>query len=386
MAQPKTQGNLFERNPKKVIFLLLLLFLIVITLVAEKILEYRLRPNVYRLGATRYIKLRELGPFYADVLEPTDLGMKLTDGLARKGYRVRVDANGFIIPSKIYDHPDVTMVFLGGSTTECMYMDEENRFPYLVGRLLEEKTGKRINSYNGGKAGNNSLHAINLLLNKIIPIKPDIVVFMENINELSVLLYQKTYWTVGNARSPLIDKPASLKTVGKNLEEDFHLLRDLLIPNLAREFRKITLHFRNLDEFHAARGQKVQIDQDYLVNEFSLNLQTLVNICQARNITPVLMTQANRLTENPDPYVRKMMQMLEKEQGISYKDYRNIYDKFNETIVAVGLKNHLPVIDLAQSVPPDKDFFVDLVHFNDDGSQYAARIISDKLAPLLRGN
>ena len=386
MDQPKAPGNLFERNPQKIIFLVVLGFLIIVTYAAEKVLEFRMRPQVYRLGATRYVKLRELGPGYADVLEPTDLGLKLSDGLARKGYPVRVDDNGFIIPSKIHERPDLTIVFLGGSTTECLYMEEENRFPYVVGRLLEEKTGKKTNSYNGGKAGNNSLHAIDLLINKIIPLKPDVVVFMENINDLSVLLYQKTYWTVGNARSPIIDKPATLKTVGKNLEEDFHLLRDLLIPNLAREFRKISLRFRNLDEFQGSRGKQIQIDENYLVHEFSLNLQTLVSICQARNLTPVLMTQANRLTAQPDPFVRRVMQRLEQEQGISYADYKKIYDKFNAAIVAVGAKNHLTVIDLAGEVPPAKEFFVDLVHFNDHGSRYAAKIISERLAPLVGAN
>ena len=56
---------------------------------------------------------------------------------AQKPYVLRVDRQGFIMPSKIHDHPDLTIAFLGGSTTECIYVDEDNRFPYLVGRLLE---------------------------------------------------------------------------------------------------------------------------------------------------------------------------------------------------------------------------------------------------------
>ena len=56
------------------------------------------------------------------------------------------------MPSKVHDHPDLTLAFLGGSTTECIYVDENNRFPYLAGRLIEEQTGLKVNSYNAGRA------------------------------------------------------------------------------------------------------------------------------------------------------------------------------------------------------------------------------------------
>ena len=90
--------------------------------------------------------------------------------------------------------PDKVIVFLGGSTTECMFVDEDHRFPYVAGQILEQETGAKINSYNGGMSGSNSLNAIDILINKVIPLKPDVVVFMENINDLSTLLYEGTYW------------------------------------------------------------------------------------------------------------------------------------------------------------------------------------------------
>jgi lysophospholipase L1-like esterase len=384
MTQDKTQKNLWERNPKKVLFLLFFLFLLVATFLAEKFLEYKQRPNVYRLGATRYVKLRELGPGYADVLVPTDLGLELTEGLERKGYRVRVDDNGFLMPSKIHHHPEATVVFLGGSTTECLYMDEDQRLPYVAGRLLEAETGQKINSYNGAKSGNDSLHCLNLLINKVIPLHPEIVVFMENVNDLSTLLYEGSYWTNSTARSPIIDKQANFKTVGKNFQESFHLLRDLLIPNLARQFRKFTAAVGKTDEFQGVRGRKIRIDQDHLVREYRMNLQMIVNICKARKITPVLMTQENRLKDRPDPLIAKLTGLIERQQGISYREYKQIYDQFNDAVLAVGLENQITVIDLAGRVPQEKEYMVDMVHFNPRGARYAAGIIADTLAPLLR--
>ena len=48
-----------------------------------------------------------------------------SDGLVQKPYRVRTDANGFMLPYNHYDKPDLTLVFLGGSTIACIYVDED---------------------------------------------------------------------------------------------------------------------------------------------------------------------------------------------------------------------------------------------------------------------
>ncbi len=60
-----------------------------------------------------------------------------------------------------------------------------------------------------------------------------------------------------------------------------------------------------------------------------------------------------------------------------------MYDLFNDTIRQVGQKNGVAVIDLAKEVPPDKEHLYDMVHFNDDGSRLAAKIIAAQLKPLV---
>src|SRR4030042_516486 len=117
--------------------------------------------------------------------------------------------------------PDLPIDFFGGSTTECVYVDEDNRVPYLAGRLLERQTHLKVNSYNAGRSGNDTLHCINVLMNKVVNLKPDLVVLMENINDLAILMYDKTYWNHHPSRSPLMEKPPTLKTVGRDLEQPF---------------------------------------------------------------------------------------------------------------------------------------------------------------------
>ena len=81
------------------------------------------------------------------------------------------------------------------------------------------------------------------------------------------------------------------------------------------------------------------------------------------------MTQANRVTANPDPVVAAYIGKCGRDTGISYQDFKRLYDLFNETIREVGRKKGVLVIDLAREVPPDKEHLYDLVHFNEAGLQ-----------------
>jgi lysophospholipase L1-like esterase len=385
MDNAPNRKNWLERNPKKILGALVLLAIGGLAVATEKLLARKNHGLIHPAGIQRSIKLREFNPLYRDVLIPSPEAMRMSDGLVQKPYVLRVDRQGFIMPAKIHDHPDLTIAFLGGSTTECVYVDEDNRFPYLVGRLLEHQTHLKVNSYNGGRSGNNTLHCLNVLLNKVVNLKPDIVVLMENINDLAILMYDKTYWNNQPSRSPLLEKPPTFKTVGKDLEQTFHLVRDLTFPNLSRELKQLSLFGGQgkKDEFHGVRGKKITIDQDLLVREFSLNLQTFINICRAREITPVLMTQASRLTESPDPLIQKAMQSLEVSQGITYTDFKGAFDRLNQTIRDVGAKNQVLVIDLAREIPPVKENIADVAHFNDRGSRLVAARIAAALTPII---
>jgi hypothetical protein len=382
------QGNRLERHAKKILFLLVVLIIGGMALVTEKILAYRAQPNLYYPGIKRYVKLRESRPLFSDVLIPPQNTMEISDSLVKKGYPFRIDANGFIMPSKIHPDPQLTLAFLGGSTTECAYVDEENRFPYLAGRLLEKKTGLRTDSYNAGKAGNTSLHSLDVLLNKVIPVKPDVAVMMHNVNDLAVLIFEKSYWTKNPYRSPLVEIKPSFKTAMKSIEESFHIMRDLYLPHLSRQLKNfyyyVVGHKFPVDEFKQARGHKIQIDKNRLVSEFSMNLQTFVDISRARKITPVLMTMANRLKDHPDAFIQSLHRTtVESGTGLNYKDFKELFDLFNQTIRKVAAANNVLVIDLDRKVPKEKELMYDVVHLTDAGSKYVADVIAAELNPVV---
>ena len=185
---------------------LVLILILAATYGAEKLLAYiNHTHNLVLFSERRYINLREILPGVDTVDVPPDRAVRESDGLVQKPYRVRTDSQGFMLPYNRYEKPDLTLVFLGGSTVACIYVEEESRFPYLVGNLLAQKTGKKITSINSGVGGNNSLHSLDILLNKIIPLRPDVVVMMHNINDLVALIYDRTYWSKNPTRAAIVN-------------------------------------------------------------------------------------------------------------------------------------------------------------------------------------
>ena len=380
---PPPGKNFFERHAKKILAVLVVLAILVLALVADKILAYKTAAPGPPLE--RYVRLRELAPLSFEVLHPPARIFDTAAGSKPRPVYLRVDDQGFLMPSRVHDHPDLTLAFLGGSTTECRVVPEDSRFPYLVGRRLEEALAVKVNSYNAARSGNNSLHSINILLHKLMPLSPDVVVMMHNINDLVALLYEQTYWNNNASRRVIVTvKP----TLTGQVRGFFQVLREDTVPHLYRAITELSQRLRGdngqeVDEFKNVRGRKVVIDRDYLLREFRSNLQMFVDMCRDRQITPVLMTQPNRLAGNLDPGTWKEVKVMEA-QGIKFEQFEELHGLFNQAIREVGAANHVLVVDLAREIPADPDYVYDPVHLTEKASKLAAQIISRELTPLAK--
>jgi hypothetical protein len=111
------------------------------------------------------------------------------------------------------------------------------------------------------------------------------------------------------------------------------------------------------------------------VGQFEMNLQAFISLCRARHIVPVLMTMPSRFKAKPDRNVADSVRAT----GLSYGQFKDLFDTFNEAIRQKAQENHILLIDLAREVPQTREFMYDIVHYNDKGSIKAARIISTQL-------
>lgn len=354
------KNNIFQNNQKLSITFFSIAIISVFSLVLYKIITYDfisdndgkekysiLDQVIYKIRCndTRNIRLRELKPNHDYVRKPQSYPT-----LEAKEYQLRTDSNGFIKPSFIHQNPQIQIFFLGGSTTECENVDEEYRFPYLTGRILEQKLKLKINSDNGAKSGNNSIHSINIIINKLLPLNPDVIVLMHNINDLSALFFEGSYWN----NNPTI---STISCANKNIDR-----------NLKNDQWKYSSWYNKL--------LANKIEQDKIIKLFEENLKIFIAISRSKNITPVLMTQANRIENDPNFKTERNNKELD-------QLYQNLYIKFNNSIRKIALEQNILLIDLAKQIPGDKKYIYDVVHFNKEGSVLAGKLIANQLAPLI---
>jgi lysophospholipase L1-like esterase len=365
--------------------LLIILINLIIIAVLDRLIGWIFKAPVEGRSVyhERSIRLRQFESNLDIMQYPSDYYMSNTDGLERKAVKFRTDELGFLKPSKKHEQPDINIFFIGGSTTECQYVEESKRFPVVAGNLIEEETGFKVNSYNGGRSGNNTLHSIDILLNRILPLKPDMVLMMHNVNDLIILLYAGTYWNEHFNRSPVVDQEIVLDRQPTLFSLSKRIFR-FITPHL--HFQTKNLFYRTkaafgtapeaVDEWAGIRRGKLKYSKEWMVSEFKKMLRTFVAVCKIHNVTPVLMTQQNRYTENPDQLIQRIMKQMNDDFGIEYNEFRTIYNEFTESIRAIAKEENILLIDLDVEIPRNKEFIYDTFHLNDKGSLLAAKVIS----------
>jgi len=366
----------FERNPKKTIFALIFIVVFLIISATEMILGLFVDDGWPGVSLNdNHIRIVEYAPNINTKIHPTDEYIKSfrTEGLLEKEYIFRTDSLGYIKPSFIHSKPELTIVFLGGSSTECAFVNEENRFASL--RLLEEKTAKKVNSINAGVSGLHSLSNLNKLINRIIPLQPDYVVMMNNLNDLSTLIYTGSYWNTSNRA--LVENKEKI-SIGLRCRR----LLKTVIPYIYTSLKSIILSNNGSDEWAKYRNNSLDIQQKKILVSFSRSIESFIQICKIWGIEPVLMTQANRFNENSYEKKDIATENLLK-QGFDYIKYKNIYDLMNSEVRKIAVYNNITLIDLEKLIPSESNYLYDNFHLSDTGSILAAEIISQHFVNLI---
>lgn len=283
---------------------------------------------------------------------------------------VRTDERGYILPSKRFADPDLTLAFLGGSTTECAAVTEELRFPALVSALLEDR-GLRVNSLNAGRAGNTTQESLFILLDRVVFDSPDVAVLMHAANDVGVLARVGGYrWRTSRELSWLSFARWSLQEASSR-------------SWLAGAFRKwLTIGEGARPEGFAQRANLARERVNVPTAPFARRLRAFVGVARGFGIEPVLMTQP--AISMVTPLTPEWVSMANQE-------------RFNRAVRQVAREEGVVLIDLVQHLMdeiPDwneeMEIFYDGIHVTDRGSRVyaehiAARLVEEVLPRLRPG-
>lgn len=341
-------------RPMKTKFLLLIFSTIVVLLTVELALKlFWLNPYAGS-GADKILKLRV---HHENINQQFDRG-QIDKECPTVLYRT--NNRSYLEPAIRFDNPDLTIVFLGGSTTECIAVDEQKRFPFLISKLLEDK-GLRVNSLNAARSGGTLHDSINILLNHVILEHPDVVVLMHAVNDIGVLKKDNDYSSRMGHDISLTDIGKYTVQIASTHSAFIGLIRKVLTSNGFQRNDNIDYNATQIED----------------IEPFRARLKIFVSISKAFGIVPILMTQ---------PIAGNIKNEITPE----WMDL-NAQFVFNRTIREIGNIADTEIIDLetyiSNSIKDEKELnqiFYDGAHVTDYGSSLYARHITERIHEILK--
>jgi hypothetical protein len=311
------------------------------------------------------------------------------------------------------DDREYRMLAIGGSTTECFYLDDTEAWPFLVEEALKRtRDGRDVWVGNVGRAGANTRDHV-LHVKYLLPQYPriDVVLALVGANDLALRLAQGTHYT---PPQPLHDPGVEARQIRRAFSrwpgrlqevpsEGASAYKKTAIYQLVRIMKETFVALATsrglwqdeagevIESWRANRRAAAAIidelpDLTSGLEEFARNLNAIADLVRPRRL--VLMTQPTLWRSDLEPAAEKLLWKggqgnFMQERGKAYYSVRVLaaaMARYNQRLLDVCEDRRLDCIDLARHVSKTPDIFVDDEHFTEMGARLVAQIVSRHFA------
>ncbi len=238
------------------------------------------------------------------------------------GASVHINELGFRGPPVAFDKPEGTsrIVVLGDSIVFGQGVDEEDTLSRLLEKKLEEGApGIDWQVINAGVRAYNSANYRVLLKEKILPLKPDLLVLV--ITEIN-----------DPERGPFRPSSEKLDQWKNSAWKKVPLVRRFIAASYAEEINR--LFEEHVEGLYDKDGEQFQ--------SFREDIRAIAKICEANSIQLVAVTFPMLADENIFKEERKRLQEMLANEGIFYVDPRPDFSKIPADKLVVGPRDYHP--------------------------------------------
>jgi len=282
----------------------------------------------------------------------------------------------------------LTLVAVGGSTTECLYVSDGKTWPDVAGMELSAHF-RDVWVGNAGLDGHSTFGHGLLLEQRLARLRPKVILFLIGINDVgredlkaadaAVLAGGAGTGLWGRAVGTAAEHSAIVSTV-------LNLLRYHEARKLNRVHSELQIRWARVltPDRERARALVAEHRERYLPG-YGARVEGLVRQCRTLGVEPVLITQPALYGNVVDPATKVFLGTLEvdADQQLYGALAWNLLEAYNDVVRDLGRRQGVLVVDLARELPKDSHLFYDFVHFNNDGSKAVAAIVSSRLCPFL---
>lgn len=277
------------------------------------------------------------------------------------------------------------IVTVGGSATECHFLNDDKTWPYLLGKALADSLG-RCWLNNAGFDGHSTYGHIILLNDHVKQLRPSAVVFLAGINDVE-------------ANSPTFHD--NLNTRGGKVGWRHYLFENSEVLNVALTFFRgwRSQRFNNTTDellvLDSVRRQPLSegvmrarlAAQEPFLAGYRSRLEQLADTCLAWHILPVFLTQPDQFGAGRDPVTGADLELFPvdgPDAAMNGELLWEMLERYNDVVRSVCAERGLPMVDLARLMPKNSLYFYDMTHFTNQGAAEVSRLLSGPLSALFR--
>ncbi|MBN1210986.1 MAG: SGNH/GDSL hydrolase family protein [candidate division Zixibacteria bacterium] len=266
-----------------------------------------------------------------------------------------INSHGFRGPEFEKEKKNYRILALGNSCTFGWGVDQDYTWVSQLEKILERQfPDNNCEVINAGIPGYSSHQGKILLKEKLLDLKPDMVLIMFGWND---------HFAAGKGISDLEQKMPGRFIIG--LQNFFSRFKTYQL------MRKIILSASEKQEF-VSLGQ-MEGKRRVSPQEFYVNLAAIAHLARENNAQPVLLVPPIACAQT---YFNGTLSQL-----------HVIHQAYQNRIRAVAQKEHIPLIDLQAEFDRYRDLFTDAygdpTHFNENGHRLTAETIAGQIMPNL---
>jgi lysophospholipase L1-like esterase len=287
------------------------------------------------------------------------------------------------------------LITVGGSTTECNYLDDSKEWPHLLMEDLNRGQSSRpVWVANAGLSGQTS--AGHLMLVQTLPAlqQADLLVFQTGANDLMASLAFE-----GTSTQKTLDLEADQfrASILSGSRPRYPWLKRMAVFALVRRavnagsaFFRSPAQFKGIDyaDLRRERASAPTVPLPDLrlgLEEYGQRILRLQQACKANGTRCLFVTQPSMWRSDLGETERALLWFgwvgrRPRPKGyISVSDAAAAIEAYNRKLLEVCRENSLECFDLAPLLPKDTSAFYDDFHFNEGG----AKMVADRMADYL---
>jgi len=293
---------------------------------------------------------------------------------------------------------------VGGSTTECLYLDDSEAWPWLLEKRINESLGaEKVWVGNVGRSGHNTRNHI-LQVEKMLEqySEIDLLILMVGINDLALRLLQDSDYVplseeTNKYRQKLFYRSFALVPP---MESALPFFQRLALWQQIRRIKKVIIKPGIEDSLQDETGEiytqwrsfrqsatvlRAELpDLSSSLLEYAQNINTIIETARGHGVEVMLLTQPALYKENLGAELANLLwfggvgnfQFTAGSEYYSIGAMARAMQAYNQVLLDACEQSGVSCVDLASRLPKDTTVFYDDVHLNESGAEKVAEIVA----------